>query len=1367
MVRSKIAMGFLWAWLALLLHVWPGVIAPVHAQGSRKDDIVFNSRGIPLTGATVRVCAMPASGQPCTPLALIYSDSALTQAIANPTATDGLGNYFFYAAPGKYEIEISGPGITTKQLPNVILPNDPSSPNFSAVSAFSLNLSGNLTVNGNTSVIGNLASGTLNLANQSTPPGSAASGTVNLYTKTADKRLYYKDETGTELGPLGPGAQTNVTNTFTAPQNFDGDTCFKGPNPFVCVTRYGARPVNPNTTPAAVGLTANCTSGQPTVTISSASTFQNGDGVVVYGCGATQSMSTPGAPTVTPSLPNSASGAGGLGFTVAGPTGGATTYNYQIVARDKNGGLTAASTVGSTSTGAASLGTQSVSITSLSRVSSGIVTVVTSSAHGLSVGAMTHISGTSIPADFDGWFVVQTVADNTHFTFTNGVTTVESATGGTTSWWNCNHLSWTAVSGAWEYYIYGRTGGSLTLLGVSKPTNATFVDNTWDDYGSPMMDGVALPPYVPNTPPGAATSDYLSTIILSGAGTTTLTLNANAGTTASGTTIRYDAAPNIAAAAAATGTAPLAFPISTVANGSYVINSYLDLTSHTLTIIQSGALTLNETVAVGPSTKWYGDRIPSAANASQFGFQGLLVNTAVTANPSVYVSNGNSTLFQGFALTSTTNAAQLMVIDGGNQITLNDVAFVSGAGNNDYMTVGINFRSAGIGGNAFGVYLDRILLLAGSQSSVTPTPMLVCDRCGTTRIKSVQASGRGMFFVTQESGGGIVDMDFGYIQGGVQPFFSTANRGSLSGTYVFKHVVLDTDSNALLAFTGPGTSTPPSLNLSQFIPPVGSIGTITGNALGSIVSDVFPTGQNNNVSTQAGGLLSATSNQNLALSSNPKTAGVQVSGTLGVGYVFPTPAAPTVALGGHGSCASNCVASGTYYYYTLAKDANGGTSASSPASAAATTDGTQTITVSWTLLNGQVSTIPGRYITSAGGVFAGGNPQSGTSYVDAGNISYSNSGPGVTGFSEGVSSQGFAGHQAILVDQNSSFASTLKPATLTANRAQTLPDVTGYIPVTSYVNGAYDNAARANGGIGSNWTVTNNGINISGNNFVGTAATNDVAYWSANSFSTTQFSQVTLTALNGTTDFPGVAVLLSGSGVATHGYNCVEDTTNIFIQKITGTANTTLTSSSTTGTASDILRLEVDSAGNLTCYKNGVSTLTVNDTTYTSGSPGLFLFGTVATSKNWSGGNLHPLAQLDTEQDWTKTQHFTQGIALGGAASESFNNNPRAEQNVFLPGALTSTWTGSTWTTDKPVTVTRVQVQTKAAPSGCTTNAVVRLTDGTTPVNVTVSAAANDSGAISQNYAAGASLTVGVQTAAAGCTTSPADANVVVQYRMQ
>jgi len=160
---------------------------------------------------------------------------------------------------------------------------------------------------------------------------------------------------------------------------------------------------------------------------------------------------------------------------------------------------------------------------------------------------------------------------------------------------------------------------------------------------------------------------------------------------------------------------------------------------------------------------------------------------------------------------------------------------------------------------------------------------------------------------------------------------------------------------------------------------------------------------------------------------------------------------------------------------------------------------------------------------------------------------------------------------------------------------------------------------------------------------------NNVAYWSAYTFAPSQFSQATLTALNGTTDFPGVVVLVSGSGSGTHGYECIEDTSNIYIQKISGTTNTTLTSTTTSGVAGDVLRLEAvpgASSTALTCYKNGVSTLTNSDSSspYTTGQPGIFLNGTVATEANWSGGNLHPISQLDVEQD------FTQGLHLGGNA---------------------------------------------------------------------------------------------------------------------
>ncbi len=115
--------------LVLLAAIMAAGMGVAQAQNSRKDDLVINARGLPVAGASVAVCTQPAntSTTPCSPLALIYSDPALTQALANPTTSDGLGNYFFYAAPGRYTIQIYGTGLTTRVIPDVILPNDPAS----------------------------------------------------------------------------------------------------------------------------------------------------------------------------------------------------------------------------------------------------------------------------------------------------------------------------------------------------------------------------------------------------------------------------------------------------------------------------------------------------------------------------------------------------------------------------------------------------------------------------------------------------------------------------------------------------------------------------------------------------------------------------------------------------------------------------------------------------------------------------------------------------------------------------------------------------------------------------------------------------------------------------------------------------------------------------------------------------------------------------------------------------------------------------------------------------------------------------------------------------------------------------------------
>src|SRR5712692_1605775 len=547
MIRSKIAsrfkraktMGFLWALLAFALHVVPGAIGPAHAQGTRKDDIVFNSRGIPLAGATVRVCAMPASGQPCTPLALIYSDVALTQALANPTTTDGLGNYFFYAAPGKYEIEISGPAITTKQIPNVILPNDPASPTFTgAVSAFSLTLSGNLTVNGSTTVVGNLASGTLNLANQSTPPGSASSGTLNLYSKTADKHIYYKDDTGTETGPLGAGAQTTTVNTFTANQNLDGGLHIKGPDPYSDMMRYGGYA---NASPPST--TASTTSGSTSVTLAAAQEFLDassfpgtgvGHGIVIYKAGAASGLTTPPTPTVTPS----------------GVTGGATTYNYKYVAEDLSGGLTAASAQGSTTTGAAILGINTVNLSSVvwNNTLNGEQVYTCSGNCNIQDNTPIRIDGFTNNR-FNGNYTTIAHTSTTFTVYSPSPTTpavTSESAAATVKLLACNVLTMAANTLAGI-----ETGGDSVLrYWVYRNNVLAFVVQSHDPYYEDCgvnMDNTRIPSYVPSSP-GSTVNKYLATTIVSGGGTTSIVVANAAGNTISGQTALHDNSQNLLAA---------------------------------------------------------------------------------------------------------------------------------------------------------------------------------------------------------------------------------------------------------------------------------------------------------------------------------------------------------------------------------------------------------------------------------------------------------------------------------------------------------------------------------------------------------------------------------------------------------------------------------------------------------------------------------------------------------------------------------------------------------------------------------------------------------------------------------------------------
>jgi hypothetical protein len=222
--RRRARARAVWAMLAVSFVLAIAAVAPAaRAQGSRHDDIVFGPSGHPVANATVRVCQSGSTGTPCSPLATIYTDATLAVSAPNPFETDGIGNYHFYAPSGRYEVQISGPGITgTITNPDVILPPDTSTiGSGSDISAFSLTLGGNLSVAGNATITGTLTAPNFN-------PGSFSPSTLNV----------------------------------------TGNETVQGPRPRIDVTAYGAKGDGTTDDTAAIqaAITAACAqSSRPTV----------------------------------------------------------------------------------------------------------------------------------------------------------------------------------------------------------------------------------------------------------------------------------------------------------------------------------------------------------------------------------------------------------------------------------------------------------------------------------------------------------------------------------------------------------------------------------------------------------------------------------------------------------------------------------------------------------------------------------------------------------------------------------------------------------------------------------------------------------------------------------------------------------------------------------------------------------------------------------------------------------------------------------------------------------------------------------------------------------------------------------------------
>jgi hypothetical protein len=355
--------------------------------------------------------------------------------------------------------------------------------------------------------------------NQSGNPCSPSCGTLTgttIYRSvyTAPQSLPFPSTVSLTATSITDGAKSAVATIQVVPAISGGLV----PNQWINITDYGGRNFE---SPVQSG-TCSISAGSVTLRCQSPLDWINGDGIRVDKAGALTSLSTPTGITVQP----------------IGVLSGSTRYDYQVVAESYYGALTPASAAGATFVGASTLGVNSVNLIGCALAQNGTTTYTTTVPHNFQVGATVSVSNTTKRGVCDGTLTIASVPTPTTFTSANfdKAHTPDNATGGTAQVLAGNVLTWSTFpvlmqSSTLRYWIY-RNGA---LIGVAQGNDSYYVDNGYGQFSGPS--------YVPLAPPATGTPGWLSTTIVSGAGTNNLTLAKAATTTATNQPALHDNSP--------------------------------------------------------------------------------------------------------------------------------------------------------------------------------------------------------------------------------------------------------------------------------------------------------------------------------------------------------------------------------------------------------------------------------------------------------------------------------------------------------------------------------------------------------------------------------------------------------------------------------------------------------------------------------------------------------------------------------------------------------------------------------------------------------------------------------------------------------
>jgi len=1091
------------------------------------------------------------------------------------------------------------------------------------------------------------------------------------------------------------------------------DSQFKGANPWVDIRAFGARSFPGSFTGPIT--TASMRSGSAVVTLTSGASFQNGDGVTIVGAGTTLSLSTPSAPTVVPSITRFGSG---MNIAVADGGTGATTYCYQIVARTTNGQLTPGSKETCTTTGQASLGpVKPIKISSYTR-SGQTVTITTASAHTLVPNAMVRITGADI--SIGGNWNVSTVPDSTHFTITTasdsaaGAPTVGGA-GGAVTWYNVNHISWSAVTNAYQYYIYGRvSGGTKTLIGISYPQNNGFIGfnthNTWDDYGPTSMGPAPTAPnWVPTTVPAVGKNGNLTTTIVSGGGTNTVTLANAAANTVAGANFQFDNGPAfLAAANAVFGNGVVHIPV-----GNFPIYSFISLpTAQAVSVMQVGQLVLEDTIQFNKLV-WSGRAIQNNIPAASFDWQPMTRIFGTTAYPMFYspFGNGNSA-FSYVSLFNNSFNGMIYLQDAGS-IPTSSFDHVqwhtgSGAAQNDYLGLAFVARGNTPNGGASNWSFTDCTFAAGLNNNViSDTPIFYSSVTGMPfHLNNVQFAVRGMSFDTGTNGAQVI-IDNLYNQGPVMPLVNLFSTRVNKPVYQLENrgAIVDSATMPIVNYFGfPPTG---SISFSNFIGNLGTVGPVAGPGGVNVISRMG-TASVGGVGYEAGpstltSVDGINSRDNL---DNPiKQFGASVSIDANRAFYVNSlaTAAPTCSVRAGGSVALN-----TYQAAVAPVFAHRGEGSLSQRSAPCTTTrGNQTLTINWTAVPGAIgyniyfpNTNQSLQASAEDPLVSGGAT---TSFV------WTNQ--GVIG--EGVKAAGGGPTEAtrsavysnsfVLPGLNGSSANgfvTIDAPTATASRQFHLPDDSGYpalafypklvpniVPMTNSSGqiistvapmNVYDSGVWPNGSLpatNADWTTPSgtNPVNYSGNTFVSSSGSYNLAVYTGATFAPdNQWASVRVANPASTSNsFAWAAVRMFTS--ANTWYGCgINKNTNFFEcrKTVAGTGTPFSGSFAYTPVVGDVWAINANGT-TITGYLNGVPVIRVTDSSIApGGAPGIAFFNNSGLALSHFLGSQAEVS-LNKAQTWTQLQTYSAGVSLtegsnpSGAANSDVLSGNSIEHTVY------------------------------------------------------------------------------------------------------